>query len=282
MQRPAVVAPGIERFATATPTLPPATHTNSYALGERDVLLVEPAPSDDGERARWIEWARGLASSGRRLVAIVLTHHHADHVGGAELFARELGLPLWAHRATRERLAHLPIARELVDGEMITLEGPLPMRLEVLHTPGHAPGHVCLWDAALRAVVVGDMVASVGTILIEPIDGDMVAYLAQLERLAALDALLALPAHGEPIHEPSVLFRGYIRHRLLREAKIAAALESAGPSGATATELVPIAYADTDPALHPIAALSLAAHLVKLVRDGRARQDANRFWWVRA
>ena len=156
------------------------------------------------------------------------------------------------------------------------------MRLEVLHTPGHAPGHVCLWDAALRAVVVGDMVASVGTILIEPIDGDMVAYLAQLERLAALDALLALPAHGEPIHEPSVLFRGYIRHRLLREAKIAAALESAGPSGATATELVPIAYADTDPALHPIAALSLAAHLVKLVRDGRARQDANRFWWVRA
>src|SRR5262249_24119949 len=136
---------------------------------------------------------------GRTLLAIVLTHHHPDHVGGAEFFARELGLPIWAHRETAARLPRLTVSRLLEEGDHIELGGPSPSRWRVLHTPGHAPGHVCLFDAERRTVVVGDMVASVGTILIEPKDGDMAAYLQELERLASLDAELALPAHGDPI-----------------------------------------------------------------------------------
>lgn len=277
--RPRAVARGVDLFPARTPTLPPATHTNSYALGDREVVLVEPATPYDDERRAWLSWARAFPSQGRALVAIALTHHHADHVGGAELFAQELGLPLWAHEATAARLPHLPIARRLEEGETFVLGGETPQRWTALHTPGHAPGHLCFHEAQQRIVVVGDMVASVGTILIEPHDGDMIAYLAQLERLASLDADMALPAHGDPIalgpeggRAPSDLFRFYIGHRLAREAKVLAALTGAGAEGAPSEALVKVAYADTPPAIWPLARLSLEAHLIKLERDGRARR----------
>jgi glyoxylase-like metal-dependent hydrolase (beta-lactamase superfamily II) len=263
--------PSVALFPARTPTLPPATHTNSYAIGSRDVVLVEPATPYDDERRAFVAWAKELASAGRRLVAIVATHHHEDHVGGAAFLARELGLPVWAHELTASRI-DVPVARRLVDGDAIVLDGPHPSTWQVLHTPGHAPGHVCLFDPDARIAIVGDMVASVGTILVAPGDGDMAVYLEQLARLASLDATLALPAHGEPIDTPSAVFQRYIDHRLMREAKILRVLAercSTDRSGATALELVPMAYEDASPAVWPIAKLSIDAHLEKLEREDR-------------
>lgn len=268
MLRPRELSPGVAVFPTLTPTLPPATHTNSYALGGRDVLLVEPATPYEDEQREWLAWARGLPSSGRTPVAIVLTHHHPDHVGGAEVLSRELGLPVWAHPATAARVS-VTVARELRDGDVLDLAGPAASRWRVLHTPGHAPGHVCLLDEASGTVVVGDMVASVGTILIAPGDGDMIVYLAQLQRLANLGARVALPAHGEPIESPTALFERYVAHRLMREDKVLRAVVARGAEGGSDQDLVPLAYDDTPQALWPIARLSLQAHLEKLVTEGR-------------
>ncbi len=265
-----------------TPTLPPATHTNSYALGGRDVLLVEPATPYEDEQREWLAWARALASAGRRPIAIFATHHHPDHVGGIEVLARELALPVWGHDATAARVPEVPFARRLADGDEIVLAGPRDEAWRVLHTPGHAPGHLCLLQPESGALVVGDMVASVGTILIAPGEGDMHEYIVQLRRLAALGAKVALPAHGAPIEAPTELFDKYVAHRLLREAKVLAALAQVTQGdGASASaslgELVPVAYADTSPLLWPIAALSLEAHLDKLIRDGKARKDDGRY-----
>ncbi len=288
-ERPRSVAPGVDVFPALTPTLPPATHTNSYALGTRDLLLVEPATPYDDERAAWLDWARGLVSSGRKLVGIFLTHHHADHVGGATFFREALGVPILAHARTAALLAEgtrsptsshrheaIIVDRTLEDGDTLDLDGPTPQRWRVLHTPGHASGHLCLFEQGQRTVVVGDMVASVGTILVAPGDGDMIDYLAGLRRLESLQADVALPAHGDPIAEPSRLFRAYVAHRLMREAKVKKCL--APDQDRALDELVRTAYADTPEALWPIARLSLEAHLEKLEKDGVAARSVDGGW----
>lgn len=279
VERPVSIAPGVAAFATRTPTLPPASHTNSYALGDREVLLVEPATPHESEQRAFIEWARGLATNGRRLRAIFVTHHHIDHVAGAQALSEELRLPLLAHRETalrlgdawRPELGH----RYLDDGDVLELDGPTPQRWEALHTPGHAPGHLCLHEPKLGALVVGDMVASVGTILIEPQDGHMQTYLEQLERLSELGANLALPAHGAPIERPSAWFDHYVSHRKMREAKVLFSTQQL--KRANLDELVALAYDDTPREIWGLAKLSLEAHLIKLVDDGLVRREGAGF-----
>ena len=273
--RPRMLAATVELFPVRTPTLPPATHTNSYALGDREVLLVEPATPYADEKSAWLRWAADLRALGRTLVGIFVTHHHVDHAPAAQPFARALDLPLYAHPATFARLKGLEGVRcvEITDGHEFVLDGPIKTRWIALHTPGHAPGHLCLHEPHHKTLIAGDMVANGSTILVPPDDdGDMADYLAQLRRLDDLDTQTLLPAHGEPIDDPHAVLTYYVQHRLMREEKIRAAHEALTHSlgrAPTIAELVPVAYDDTNVALWPLAKLSLEAHLVKLRREGR-------------
>jgi hypothetical protein len=105
----------------------------------------------------------------------------------------------------------------------------------------------------------------------------MIVYLSQLRRLAGLKARVALPAHGEPIDDPTVLFERYVAHRLMREAKVMAAVVARGPAGGTEDEIVAGAYDDVPVTTWPIALLSLRAHLEKLVTEGRVRREGSRY-----
>ncbi|MFK7989073.1 MAG: MBL fold metallo-hydrolase, partial [Sandaracinaceae bacterium] len=261
------VAPFVQMMPVRTPTLPPATHTNAYLVGSRQAVVVEPSTPYAEEQDRFVRWVEESRREGIEPIAMVATHHHPDHVGGAAVLGERLGLPLWAHAETAARLPKLHFERLLSDGDVVALDGPTPMTLEILHTPGHAQGHICLREPSSGVMMVGDMVASIGTILVEPGDGDMAVYLEQLARLRDVGASMLLPAHGWPIRDPRALLSHYIAHRLAREEKVLGALGEAPQSVA---ELVPTAYDDAPKAVWPLAALATEAHLLKLGQEGRA------------
>lgn len=258
----------VERIALRTPTLPPASETNTYLVsGDEGFFVVEPASPYAREQRTLFEEVRARASRGDVLLGAIITHHHVDHVGAAENFRTEFGVPLFAHAVTRDLLVgRITVDRTLADDE--TLAGT---DVRVLHTPGHAPGHVCLWSPSDRWLIAGDMVASMGTIIVDPDDsGDMAAYVAQLARLAALPLRRILPAHGDPVDTPHELLAYYLTHRRERELKVLAAVRDSEPSsdgGVSLGEIVRRAYADTPAWLWPLAAKSARAHLAKLKHE---------------
>ncbi len=268
-------APWIRAIPLRTPTLPPATRTNCYIVGDSaQALAIDPATPYADEQGRLDAY---LVQEGITLAAIVLTHHHVDHVGDAARLAAKHGVPVWAHRETASRVAgRVNVTRTLDDGERLDAGGS---ELRAVFTPGHAPGHLAFVDTAARAIVAGDMVASVGTIIIEPGDsGDMRLYLESLRRLKRevdAGATRLLPAHGPPIVDGGARLDFYVAHRLEREARVAAAL---GEAAATVEALLPAAYPDVPVAIYPLAARSLLAHLQKLEYDGRARRHADGRW----
>jgi ribonuclease/clavin/mitogillin len=256
------VAPGIRVLALRTPTLPPAAHTNVYLVGpERGpVIAVDPGSPYPEEQA-----ALDAVLADLPLAAIALTHHHGDHVGGANALAERWGVPILAHANTAKRLAGVvEVTRELVDGETVH-------QMTCVFTPGHAEGHLCFevhdHASSATATIAGDMVAGIGTILIDPSEGDMALYLASLERLLARPSATLLPAHGAPIVDGPAKLREYLAHRRMREDKVVGSLADVPR---TIGELVAIAYADTPRFLWPLAERSLRAHLDKLVNEGRA------------
>ncbi len=158
------------------------------------------------------------------------------------------------------------------DGETLALGS---LRLRAIHTPGHASNHLCYLLDETKMLFTGDHVMQGSTVVINPPDGDMRAYLASLEKLFAVDIAIIAPGHGYLIGAPQKEVRRLIAHRLAREAKVTAALGRRGE--ATLEELLPDVYDDVSPRLHPVAARSLSAHLDKLVAEGRARQAAGRY-----
>jgi ribonuclease/clavin/mitogillin len=271
------IAPTIEMLPVRTPTLPPATHTNSFLVGTGEAVLIEPATPYREEQDRMADWVRSARLKGVEPIAILATHHHPDHVGGAMALRERLELPLWAHAMTAQRLDGIvEVDRLIQDGERIELDGPTPTSLSALHTPGHAPGHLCFTDEVSNIMIAGDMVASVGTIIVEPTDGDMLLYLESLEKMSALEPAGLLPAHGDLITEPEAILRFYIQHRLMRERKVLEALEERGKPSRP-RHLVASAYADTAKALWPLALQSIEAHLIKLEREGRIAKEGDRW-----
>ncbi|MBL8603916.1 MAG: MBL fold metallo-hydrolase [Myxococcales bacterium] len=268
-------APGVVGLPLRSPTLPPATHTNVWVVGHEDFIVVEPASPYADAQTELDAVIDARLGAGHRLLGLVVTHHHADHVGGAAWLRAKYGAPLLAHPKTAAKLkGRVTVDREVDEGD--TIDPRLDaLGLQLLATPGHAPGHLCLVSAPHRWAIVGDMVASVGTILIDPDDdGDMDAYLTQLDRLRGLELGSLLPAHGTPIEAPRAHLSHYIAHREAREAKVLAALEVQALPLAT---LVSRAYADTPVHLWPLASKSARAHLARLARRGQA-EAVGRDW----
>ncbi|HEY6324112.1 MAG TPA: MBL fold metallo-hydrolase [Thermoanaerobaculia bacterium] len=268
--------PGVLMFPLATRTLPPALTTNAYLLGFGDAVLVDPGAADPAEIERLVAaLAAAHQRLGRRVTAIWLTHHHPDHVAGVPALRQRLGVPVLAHPATAERLAaHGAFGGmdgTLGDGQQVTLAGQgraeaPDLLVQVVHTPGHARGHLCFLELGQRSLLAGDMVAGLGTIVVDPPEGDMDDYLAALAKLVALAPRTLFPGHGPAVKNAVPKLREYIEHRLWREARVLAAWRQ-GRRDPEA--MLPTVYGDVPREAWPLAARQVLAHLARLRRAGQ-------------
>ena len=265
---------GVYQLPLRSPTLPPATHTNCCIVaGGQAFVVVDPGSQESEEMAKVWECVELLVAQGLRWEAVILTHHHLDHVCGVPAILERARVPVWAHRACREALGQMGVGvdRELEEGDRLDLgQGQV---LRVVWTPGHAQGHIALWLERSGICLCGDVVASRGTILIQVPDGHMGQYLSSLRRLRDLEPKALVPAHGEVIADPKAHLEGYIAHREAREEKVFEAIASwAGGGGVESGALVSRVYDDVDPAHWPLAQMSLQAHLEHLCELGRVQR----------
>lgn len=257
--------PGFICFPVRTPTKPPATHTNCYLIGAREFVILDPASPYEEEQRALAACVDQLLAEGRTLREIILTHLHPDHVGGVNALSGHLKgrVPVAAHRLTAEALrGSIRVERLIEDKELIELAGEVPISLRAMHTPGHARGHLCFYEERTGALVTGDNIVGLGSVLIDPPEGNMRDYLQSLERMRALSHLTVLfGAHGPAIGSPRAKIEEYIAHRLEREQHILKAVrEGAG----TPPEIVARVYTDVSPKAHPMAERAVLAHLEKL------------------
>jgi len=262
-RRSILFAYGVEVVPVKTATLPPADHTNSYLTGDPDgdFVLVDPA-------ARMREGMEQLATAVERhngnLVAIVFTHPHSDHLGDFDLLREAFDVPIWG---SKETSAHISCQRILVDGETLQLG---KQKWQVLQTPGHHPGHICLLGDA--GLVAGDMVAGIGTILIPPNEGDMDQYLQQLQRLIELKPHLIFPSHGPVIPLPEKKLSYYLNHRSARHQRV---LDAVSNGNRSLANIAKIAYQDS-PDAHPLLAQDQTlSHLLSHQRNGKVSHQDN-------
>lgn len=231
--------------------------TNTYlVVSGREAVVVDPGPMIpehlDAIRA---------AAAGVSVTGVLVTHHHLDHAPAANPLAAEYGVPSYGYGDFGGFQAISAVA----DGERIRVGTEM---IEVLYTPGHTPDSLCF--VVSDGVFTGDTIKDGTTVVVD----DMSAYMATLERLAALDPGRIYPGHGDLIEKPADVISGYIEHRRMREATILAALQHGARDTAA---VVDFAYPGLDPALLPLATQSATAHLRKLAADGLARRDGQRW-----
>jgi glyoxylase-like metal-dependent hydrolase (beta-lactamase superfamily II)/8-oxo-dGTP pyrophosphatase MutT (NUDIX family) len=269
---PIFFAPEVRLIPLRTQALPPSTHTNAYLVGSGPRYLIDPGAIDPKEQQRLFEVLDENQAKGQSLSAIVLTHHHADHIGAARACAERYQVPIWAHPRTGElSRGKIRIDRPIQQGDHLNLgrlpDDSGPWHMEVLHTPGHASDHLVFYDPHFQWLLAGDMVSTLSSVVIAPPDGDLAEYLASLRRLRDLAIRLLLPGHGSPTSHGRQVIDGAIAHRMQREAMLLAALAHGSK---TVSELTVELYRGVPDQLMRFASWQVSAALEKLRRDGIA------------
>jgi glyoxylase-like metal-dependent hydrolase (beta-lactamase superfamily II) len=253
----------------------------------------------------------GLSVDWRDIRHILLTHIHPDHMGLAPKLIALTGAPLDLHQADHELLVHItdtdlhrdwqqeilttagvsPEMRALVHSSMFDIQQSFerltPDRLlsggetiatahgalEIVWTPGHSPGHVCLYDRERRVLISGDHILqhispNIGW---QPGRDALGEFLSSLDRIAALDVDLILPSHGAPFTGHRDWVEKTHEHHAERCARIVALVEG----GATTAHQIAerLWNRHLSPFHYRFAIFEVLAHLEYLERRAVLRAD---------
>lgn len=252
-------APGheeITRLVAPNPGPMTLDGTNTY-LVEHDggCFVIDPGPADEGHIAS----IKAAAAERGGLTGVLLTHSHADHSQAVPM----LDAPLLIGEVS-DASEGGPVDLDAEPSIDPGSAGPF----QVIPTPGHAADHVAfvLGDVCF----CGDLVLGTGSSFVPPDGGSLAAYMESLRAVQALDAALLCPGHGPFIVDPPAKLEEYIQHRLDRERRLLAALQSGERSRA---KLLATAWSDVPEQLRPAAAMVMQAHLEKLAAEGALTEE---------
>jgi glyoxylase-like metal-dependent hydrolase (beta-lactamase superfamily II) len=269
--KPRELVPGVARLVANNPGPFTFKGTNTYIVGSTELCVIDPGPDD---RSHFDATVRAVA--GRPVTHILITHTHRDHIDGLERLREATGAKVCGYG--REPTGPVgqgisPSGGEFVrhefrpdialrDGKSIGGEG---WALTAVHTPGHAPDHLCFRLEGRRILFSGDHVMAWNTTVVAPPEGRMAAYLASLERLLGAADTLYLPGHGGRLEEPERMVKAYLVHRQWREQAILGAIKG---GHRTIEEIVALVYRGIDRRLVTAASLSVQAHVLHLIDRG--------------
>ncbi|MEK9791655.1 MAG: MBL fold metallo-hydrolase [Halieaceae bacterium] len=259
-----VLSQRVRRIVAPNPGPMTGPGTNTYVVGETDLVVVDPGPAEPSHIDAILNCV------GDRLRYIACTHTHPDHSPAAAVLADATGATLVGRTTADDRHQDLSFqpASQIEDDECVTGKG---WTLRAIRTPGHVDNHVCYLLDEEGVVFAGDHIMNGSTVVIVPPGGNMAHYIASLRRLLDYDVKVVAPGHGELIPDCRGEVEKLVRHRLLREAKVVSALSDQAQS---LDDLVVTVYDDVDPMMHEWAKLSLLAHLIKLGDERRTVKTA--------
>jgi len=326
--------PAVHRLSLPTPF--PVGPVNAYVLEGPPLTLIDPGPAYEPARQALTRGLRELGLAIGDIERVVVTHPHIDHYGLAAEVVEASGAPVVVHTEARSRLgsslhqglegeraaleevlarAGVPaefgqalystwakadsLARPVEAGRLVE-EGDIVegggVAWRVLHTPGHSPASLCLYDEKAGRLISGDTllahISSNAIVEFRPARGregdaaggrepgglvrekSLVVYLASLRRLAALEVREVFPGHGRPFTGHREIISKRMAHYESRKAAISRVLEETGP--APAFHIASVLFPDEVGVMGRFLALSeVLGHLDLLEADGRVTRGLN-------
>ena len=261
---PVEVAAGVVRLTAPNPGMMTGPGTNTYILGHERFTVLDPGPANEAHIERILELTGGVVDQ------VVVTHTHMDHSPAVAQLKARTGCRVFGWPAPEGAGQDPSFTPDDQPGheDLIVTEAGI---LKVLHTPGHASNHLCYLLLDQELLFSGDHIMQGSTVVINPPDGDMKAYIDSMYDLLAEPVRFIAPAHGFLMGQPAAVMDYLITHRLSREHKVWRALEALAP--VSLKDLTARAYDDVPAAIHGLAARSALAHLLKLEAEHRAFSD---------
>lgn len=254
---------GVRQFMPLSNTFPPANRTNAFIIGDDGYkkILVDPSPKDEAELARFLKSVDFVGFD-----SIFLTHHHPDHFQFSREIALQYKIGIELSAYTMEKIGKdyfegiaVNIRKE---GDVVTKS--LGIDVVVFEVPGHDEGQLALAPKDLSWFLVGDLIQTIGTVVIGAPEGNMKKYFQSLERVIELNPQNIIPSHGiilGGIHKLTET----LKHRRLREEQIVELINQKKSE----EEILQIIYTGISASLVPYAKKTLDAHLVKLKEENR-------------